>query len=178
MYLCPLKPLAFAHLLWRPQDTHAGLWGPCPAPSSLSQGSCGPRHPRRPPPLSQLWGPGRGGGILSTPWEVGDVVVDTVATQGDLLRTSPALASLFMQSILNCAQNSRADFLWSPHPAFKDLCQIHAWPRNRRGTGRRGEQSAHGVAHSAVGNLRSGRTAGLDGGACMQKALSEPVTSP
>lgn len=47
----------------------------------------------RPPALGWTWGPGLGEAILSTPWEACDVA-KTVPTQGDLLMTNLAPASI------------------------------------------------------------------------------------
>ena len=47
----------------------------------------------RPPALGWTRGPGLGGAVLSTPWAAGDMA-KTVPTQGDLLMTNLALASI------------------------------------------------------------------------------------
>lgn len=47
----------------------------------------------RPSALDWTWGPGLGGAVLSTPWKACDVA-ETVPTQGDLLMTNLALASI------------------------------------------------------------------------------------
>lgn len=61
-------------------------------------------------------------------------MAETAPTQGDLLTTNPALVSIIhVEHLRMCSKHTGLGFLLlpPPHTAFKDICQIRAWQRNR-----------------------------------------------
>ena len=109
----------------------------------------------RPSALGWTWGPGLGGAVLSTLWEACDVA-ETVPTQGDLLMTNVALASVIHKEHLG----TRSKRMVSPPLPLKTFVKLvpgrETEPGHRGGEGSRAPRAPPAPAKGSFARPTTG----------------------